>query len=60
MRRSVKKPGRRARPISETVSPEKQASDAVSSASAASSTAGAMFATPASAVRTSGHSAGRP
>ena len=46
--------------MSETVSPEKQASDAVSSASAASSTAGAMFATPARAVRTSGHSAGRP
>src|SRR6476661_154812 len=60
MRRSVKKRGRRARPMSETVSPEKQASDAVSSASAASSTAGAMFATPARAVRTSGHSAGRP
>ena len=60
MRRSVPNRGRRARPRSETVSPEKQASDAVSRTSAPSSTAGAISATPATALRTSGHSAGRP
>ena len=60
MRRSVPNRGLRAPPRSETVNPEKQASEAVSSTRAASITAGAISATPATAVRTSGHSAGRP
>ena len=59
MRRSVPNRGRRARPRSETVSPEKQASEAVSRTSAPSITAGAISATPVTALRTSGHSAGR-